>query len=224
MKQYLVCVALFSALFVIAVRPAPLHAQDLAVGIRAGSMGPGVELTGALSNKINLRAGANAYSYSRSDDIDDEEIRIRADSDLSLGSARALVDFFPVRRGVRLTAGLVYNNNHVTSTILPLESYTLNEKEFAPEKIGSLTAEVSHKASINPYVGVGFGNSVRPGGKLAFVFDLGILYTDSPAVSMEGTGMIAPTAGEAAELEENLSGIVLYPLVSVGVSYKFMGR
>lgn len=199
------------------------HGQHLSVGIRVGSMGPGLELTGALSDKFNGRLGANLFSYQRDDIITDLEIAVRADSDLNLGSARALLDFFPVRRGLRLTAGLVYNDNQVQTIITPLESYTLDEKEFAPEKIGTLSANISHKSSINPYAGVGFGNSVSPGRRVGLVFDVGVMYTDSPKVTMQGTGMIAPTATEAAELEKNLEGIKLYPLVSIGVSYRFLG-
>lgn len=199
------------------------QAQHLSVGIRLGSLGPGVELTGALSSKFNARAGVNMFSYDRADIITDLEVAVRADSDLSLGSGRALIDFFPVRRGIRLTAGLMYTDNKVETIVRPLESYTLDQKEFPPGKIGTLTATVSHRSSINPYAGIGFGNSVRPGKRVGFVFDLGVLYTDSPKVEMEGTGMIAPTAAEAAELERNLEGIRLYPLVSVGVSYRFLG-
>lgn len=200
-----------------------IQAQNVSIGIRLGTMGPGLELTGALSNKFNARVGGSLFSYERSDRIEDQEIVIQADSDLKLASAQALIDFFPLRRGLRLTTGLIYNNNHVEALVLPLESYTLNEKEFSPQKIGQLKATISHKSSIHPYAGFGFGNSVRPGKRVGFVFDLGVMYTDSPKVTMEGTGMIAPTATEAAELEENLEGIKLYPLISIGFSYRFLG-
>lgn len=222
MKRYLFVSGLSAALLLISTTS--VEAQNVSVGIRVGSMGPGLELTGLLSSTFNARVAANLFSYERSDRLTDLEIAVQADSDLKLGSARALLDFFPVRRGLRLTAGLVYNTNQVETLVTPLESYTLDEKEFSPDKIGHLTATISHKSSINPYAGIGFGNSVRPGKRVGFVFDVGVMYTDSPQVTMEGTGMIAPTATEAAELEENLEGINLYPLISVGVSYRFLGQ
>ncbi len=194
--------------------------SGLAHGARVGSLGPGLELTTALAPRFNLRLSGHYMGYSRTDRVTDLEIEVQTDSDLKLASGALFADFFPARRGFRLTAGLVLNRNRADVLVTPLESYTIDEKQFAPEKIGTLTAKVGHKSQLNPYAGIGFGNAVRPGAKLGFAFDLGVLYTSSPKVEMSGQGMIAPTATQASDIEESLRGLKLYPLVSLGFNYK----
>jgi hypothetical protein len=194
--------------------------QSFAVGARVSTLGPGLEVTASLSPKLNARVGFNYFTYARQDEIDDFEIRVQADSDIKFNSFTAFVDYLPFGRGLRLTGGVVFNQNEANVLITPLESYRLNEKEFSPEKIGSMTAILGHKSSVNPYVGIGSGNAVFIGKKLGFSFDLGVLYTNSPRLEMEGVGMIAPTATQAPEIEEKLDGIKLYPLLSLGFSYK----
>lgn len=193
---------------------------NVSLAARVGSLGPGLELTTSITPNLNLRAAGHYLGYDRQDTITDLEIKVQSDASLKLASGALFVDYFPARRGFRLTGGLVLNQNEATVLITPLESYKIDEKEFSPEKIGTLTAVVGHKSQLNPYLGLGFGNSVHPGAKLGLVFDLGVLYTDSPSVEMAGTGMIAPTADQAPQVEEDLKGIKLYPLLSIGLSYK----
>jgi hypothetical protein len=199
------------------------HAQafgDFALGLRVGTLGPGLEAATALSPKFNLRLGVHYLPYDRSDRITSLEIDVQSDASVKLASGALLADFFPSRRGFRLTGGLVLNQNKADVVVTPLENYTIDEKSFSPERIGTISAKVGHKLAVNPYLGLGFGNPVYPGAKLGLSFDLGMLYTDSPTIEMEGTGMITPTADQAPQIEEDLSGIKLYPLISLGLSYK----
>lgn len=202
----------------------PSYAQKLdgiSVAARVGSLGPGLELTTALSPQFNVRLAGHYVGYSRTDTITDLEIDVQSDTEVILTSGAVFADFFPSRRGFRVSAGLVYNRNRADVLITPLEEYVLNEnKTFTPEKIGTVSAKVGHKSQLNPYLGIGFGNSVRPGTRFGFVFDLGVLYTGSPKVEMSGTEIIKPTATQASKIEEDLKGLKLYPLLSLGFSYK----
>jgi hypothetical protein len=181
-----------------------------------GTLGPGLEVTANLVPGINLRLGANYFTYSRTDRLDDLEVAVEYDADLTLNSIQVLVDWHPLGNQFRLSGGAVYNNNHISAIARPVESYTIRGKTFAPEKIGSLTADFDHGSKINPYMGVGIGNAVSK--RVAVAFDLGVLYTNSPGVSMEGEGMISPTARQAGDLEEGFSGFSFYPLLSLGIS------
>lgn len=196
------------------------QAQDLAVSAKLGTLGPGLELTTSLSPDFNIRLGASYFTYSHTATITDYEVDIQADTDMRLGSVRLFADYFPFNPGWRLTGGLVLNMNEIQALIVPTESYMLNEKEFPPEKIGTLSVTAGHELAINPYLGIGFGRSVNPGAGFGFVFDLGVMYTGSPTVDMEGTEMIAPTASQDAEVEQDLENAYIYPLLSIGISYK----
>lgn len=217
MMRILYSAFLLGAFFVSGILPA--SAQEVALTARMGTLGPGLEVTTSLSDRFNARLGGHYFPYSRSDVFSDDDVDVRSDADLTLMSVSAFADWHPFRNVFRLTAGIVYNRNEVSSVVTPISSYTIDEKTFSPERIGTMEASIGHKASFNPYVGLGFGNAVS-GSRLGMSFDLGVLYTDSPKVRMSGTGMIAPTANQAPDLEEDLSGITLYPLLSLGISYK----
>ncbi len=195
---------------------APAKAQGLAVSARAGSLGPGLDVTASVAPRLNARVGVSYLTYAHSD-ILHEEIDVRYDADLTLTSVTAMLDWHPFRNAVRFSAGAVYNGNKVDAVITPIESYTIKEKTFSPDRIGTLTARVDYKSKISPYVGLGLGNAVSR--RFGVAFDLGLLYTNSPSVRMTGSGMIAPTAGQAAKLEQGFESFKFYPLVSVGLSF-----
>lgn len=200
------------------------QAQRVSLALRAGTLGPGVEVTAGLLPQVNVRAGAHQFSYQRQDEFTEDDFRVQGDSDLRLSSAALFVDFVPFKRLLRLTGGLVYNGNHANVLVTPLDAYEIHNKTFSPEKIGTLSARVGHKSAIQPYAGIGLGNTVRAGSssRISLLLDLGILFTGSPDVQMEGTSMIAPTALQADEIEAHLEGIQFYPVVSLGLSYKIL--
>lgn len=198
------------------VAPEKVEAQHIGVGARAGTLGPGLEVTVGVAPGLNLRAGANYFSYAHSDIMRDMEVDIRYNAELLLSSYRLLLDWHPFHNFLRLSAGIIYNNNGIQVAVTPVDSYTIQGKTFPPEKIGTLSAEIDYQSKINPYVGLGIGNAVS--NRIGIAIDLGVLYTGSPAVAMEGTGMIAPTAQQAPDLEEGFSSFKFYPLLSLGLT------
>jgi hypothetical protein len=222
--KYVCLLVCTSLLLLVSIRSAAAQSfgRSVAVGATAGTMGFGVQLSTPVTPRFNLRVGANTFTYSRSDVLSDFDVDVRVDSDLKLSSMRALVDFLPTGRMFRLTGGLIFNGNEGAFLVTPTENYVLNEKEFTPERIGSLRATVGHKSRVNPYLGIGLGNPVSTGGRLGITFDLGVLYTSSPRIEMNGDGMIAPTTTQAPQLERDLEGIKVYPLLAVGLSFRIL--
>lgn len=196
-----------------------VQAQGIAVGLQAGTLGPGVSIDVGLTPRLQVRGAVHAFGYDRSDTFDDEDVELRIDSKASLASGAAFVDLYPFKKVLRLTGGIVMNRNEVTALATPLTGYTIDDKEFAPEKIGTLSATVGHQTSLQPYLGIGFGNALL-GSRFGLSLDLGVLYTDAPRVEMEGTGMIAPTADQDVELQDDLSGIKLFPHVALGLTFR----
>lgn len=194
------------------------QAQRVAFAARASTLGPGLEVALPVASGFNARLGGHFFSYSHSQTLTDLEINVRADADARLASVSALIDWMPFRGDFRLSGGLALNLNQVEALVTPLEPYTIEGKTFQPERIGTLTARVQHGSPVSPYLGIGFGDAVRAGRRVAFVFDLGVLYTGSPSIEMEGEGMIAPTVAQAATLEAGFQSFRLYPVLSLGVS------
>ena len=118
--------------------------------------------------------------------------------------------------GIAVANGLAWDEALVAVTLAPAQMYGVGDR------IGSLEATVDYKSALAPYLGVGFGNALSH--RIGFALDLGVLYTNSPAVSMSGNGMIAPTAKQAPDLEEGFSTFRWWPVLNLGFNVNFARR
>lgn len=191
-------------------------AQHVALSARAGTLGPGIEVATSLDPHFNLRIGANYLGYSRHDYVTDLEVPVDIDSKLRLASFSLIGDAMPFQKLLRISLGFVYNAGEATALMVPAESYTIEGKTFSPARIGTMEATVNHGRRFQPYMGLGLGNPTS--GRVTFLFDLGMLYTDSPRLNMVGNGMIAPTAQQAPDLEAAMYSFRWYPVASIGLA------
>ena len=196
-------------------------AQAIGLGVtgKAGSLGIGVEVTKSLVPMVNVRGGLNFLNYN----FDQSEGGNEYDFDLKLRSFSVLVDFHPIpRRGLRLSGGIIFNNNHLDMVSVPSGSYSIGNRTYSGAEVGTLTGKVDFKSTA-PYVGIGWGNATN--GRFGVAFDLGIVFQGSPQVALAATGIVAsdPTFiqelnRENQELENDISGFKYYPVISLGLS------
>src|SRR5438105_12769776 len=78
---------------------------DTSLGIRGGTLGGGVELSYALSQRAALRLNADGYNRTQSKTHDN----IDYDMKLKLQTASLLGDWFPFANNFRLSAGAILN-------------------------------------------------------------------------------------------------------------------
>lgn len=199
-----------------------LAAQSgMALTIQAGTLGAELGFVKNLNPKLNARLGVAFMTYSYSGDTGGED-PVAYEVDMNLFSAGLLVDYHPFENFFRLTGGLVFNNNIFEASAEAVNTYEYDESTYTPEEIGKLTGEMKPGLPISPYVGLGIGNPVSSDKKLGFYMDLGILYTGSPKVTLDAdeNTMIYPSADQDEQVEEDLSGIQIYPVLEIGMSYQ----
>lgn len=196
----------------------PLYAQRVAISVKGGTLGAGAEVTAGLTPTLNARVGGSFFPYSHQGSYTEDEVNVGYTADLSVQAASLLLDWHPFKNAFRLSGGAFYNMTKVDATAVPTESYTVKSRTFTPEELGNLSGQLDYKQKLAPYLGLGFGNPVRAGKRFGFVMDIGVIYTEAPGLTMEGEGMLAPTANQASELEATLSDIKLYPVVTLGLS------
>src|SRR5947207_14465531 len=93
-------------------RPVSNALPRFGVGVKAGTLGIGVQVGTALAQRINLRGGANFFNYN--DSLTEDGVLYNGS--LQLRSVEAKLDLF-VLGGFRVTPGLLlYNDNKVTAT------------------------------------------------------------------------------------------------------------
>jgi len=230
-KHTLLAAALFAASTTSAL------AGDIAVGLVAGTAGAGAELTYGVAKDVNLRGTLRGFDYS----YDFTEDNIRYEGDLKLRNGGLTVDWFPFSGSFRLSAGAMYNGNEVKARAKP-------ETLPATYEIGNDTYEVDGEinASIDwdkfaPYLGIGWGNAVAKNSNWSFSFDLGVMFTGEPSADLSASGRYRVNGGayqdvdlnnpnnpftqdierETASLNDEIKDAKFYPVVQLGVHYKF---
>ncbi|MFQ5481514.1 MAG: hypothetical protein ACE5ER_02045 [Nitrospinaceae bacterium] len=211
--------AILASLFI----PPHAIAQDgLAVGLRASTLGSGLELTLPMSQHFNLRGQGNGFAYSHTLN----EANLSYDADLRLLTVGGILDFHPFAGSFRLSAGAFYNGNELELKAKPAgNSFNINGRTFTLSQAGSVTGEVTFN-DVSPYVGIGWGNPVRKGSKWGFQFELGALYQGVPNVTLTASGAVASLASniaaEQAALQNALNDPLFrwYPVISLAISYR----
>jgi len=214
-----------------ALGPSPARAQ-VAVAAKAGTLGAGVELHVRLLSQLNLRAGLNRYSYSDRR----KESDIEYDAEARLRNETLLLDWFPLSGGFHLTAGALRNDNEANGKSLspPSGFYNLGGVPVPASQVGTLRAKVDFDQNV-PYAGLGWGNPVREGRRLSFYFDAGVVFQGKPHVRLAadippGSPLNDPVArqaleillrAEARDIEDDLEKYDQYPVVSLGLAYRF---
>lgn len=214
--------------------PAVSFADNLAVSAKAGSLGFGVELTKVIADNVTGRAGLNAFDYNKNI----SKSTVNYDMGLQLQTVTAIADWYPSRGIFRTSAGLFYNNNKASLNAWPATgSYIINNVTYAAADVGSMQGSMAFN-SLAPYFGIGWGNPVakdKAKGEdrgWGFVADIGVMYQGTPRVTLAGTCSAALTIVQCAALKSDISGeqiklqsalndFTWYPVVSIGVSYRW---
>jgi hypothetical protein len=202
-----------------------LPAQRVAIAPKAGTTGAGADLTIRIAPVLNVRLGAQGWSRSETR----TEQQIEYDAELSLVSGQVLLDLHPGERGFRISAGAVVNGNEVTAVSTEDAVYVLNGTPYPVGLVGRLRGSVETN-SVAPYAGIGWGNAVAPGSRWRFAADLGAFYQGRPKVALRAESPLLPLLpdsffedleAERQEIEADLADYTWYPVVSLGVSYRF---
>jgi len=192
----------------------------LGLGVKAGTLGLGAEITKSFTETLNGRVGFNSYKFTTSG----KEGDVDYDIDMKWQSTALLLDWHPGGGSFRLTAGYMLNGNKLEMTAKPTSQYTIGDNTYNLGDVGTLTGTVD--MDNGPYVGLGWGNASKKG--FGFSFELGAIYQGSPKVKLNATGTLAtdPTfqadmAKEEKKAQDSLDSFKWYPQIALGLSYGF---
>lgn len=196
--------------------------RKFGVGVTGGSSGIGGEAIVRINHHFNARAGFQLFNYNLSGTYDEMEVGIDYDGKANISSISLLADYYPFKRYLKISAGIYNLNLDVNGNAIPNESYEFEGRFLEPERLGSLSGDVTYTNTIAPYFGLGMGNAVSEGIPFRFNLDLGVLYTGAPNIDMDGSGMIASTADNESKIQAGLDEFEWYPIVRIGFSYAFI--
>lgn len=200
---------------------------DYGVGIKAGTLGVGVEGRWRALPWLDVRIGANSYDY----DDSGRQAGISYDAVFAMNTVYATGNVrFPLSP-FRVTAGVFSNGNEfsMVSRDTGGEPFEIGDESFDVGDVGTLRSVTSFE-SMAPYVGVGYDFEIL--GKVGLNVDFGVLLQGSPSVMLEATGLEDAPAevqarlqpaleAESLELEEEMSDYKAWPVISLGFVYNF---
>jgi hypothetical protein len=197
-------------------------ASGLTLGPNIGTLGLGGEAGYRFNDYLGLRIGGNYFSY----DFDEQLSEVNYDAEISLQSAGAVLDIYPLGGVFRLTAGARYNWNGLEFTATPTTNITIGGNTFTPAQAGTLRGDVDFW-EVAPYAGFGLEGSFFEG-RLRLAADFGVLYQGKPHVDLSGTGALAgdPTflaaiEQEKKDIEDEFAFLGFYPVVGLSLAVRF---
>jgi len=208
----------------------PMVFAEVGVGLAVGTTGISGSLTFPIySDKLNIRGTLNGFKYDT--DITETDIEYNAEADLE--SYGLLLDWHPFGGGFRLSTGFYSNKNKITGDATPQEAVDIGGTLFEPEEIGTLQLDAGYGRSFAPYAGIGWGNAISEDQRLSFSIDLGIMFTGDINVDLKASSPLADALPsvrvsledalkqEEQDLEDDLAVADFWPVLNLGVSYRF---
>ena len=206
------------------------------VGAHGGTLGFGVNVGLDISEKFAARALFNTLGL----DYEETESGNEYTGDLDLQTIGLVTDWHPFAGGFRVTGGAFLNNNEVSATASGQE-VEIGDETYADGRIDMLL----DFERIAPYFGAGWTSGPIGDPGFSFSADAGLLYQRAPRISGSGTvgnncsfsisrggdatvqncndveGLQADLELEHIDLADDLKDFEWYPVLSIGVSYRF---
>jgi len=214
-------IASLLALLVVSTGVAQAEDSNFGIGIKAGTLGIGLEARWDALPIVDFRLGANSYEL----DADDSYSGIDYEGTLDLETYYLTANFnFPLSP-FRITAGVFSNGNELNMTSAVAGNFMIGGDPYTAAQVGTLTTNTSFESTA-PYVGIGLDFELF--GKAGLNFDLGMLWQDEPLVTLEANGLLAndpffqaSLAAEQQDLTDDLSDFKAYPVISLAFVYNF---
>jgi hypothetical protein len=204
------------------------EASQIGLGIKAGTLGGGLEVSMEVNPYLEVRAGINQISFDFDTTIGDIDYNFAPD----FFTSSLLVDLHPFGNAFRFTLGGYLNNNEIDI------DGTYRQDLLSPElaRYADLIDQAHVVGLIEfdtfaPYLGIGWTSNHDSTSRWGVNIDLGIMFQGSPQVTelhVEdpwGVGDL-PVADafvqrEREEIEKEIDEYEYYPVASISLSYKF---
>jgi hypothetical protein len=211
----------------------PAAAQDggrVALGVQGGTTGFGIEGQFAASDRVTLRATADLFKYDGEFQSDNG---FDYDGELDLTQGGVFADYHPFGNPFFVSGGAYFGDRKASleATATSGTSVEIGNQTFTAAEAGVIRGEAD-LGNFAPFVGLGFNNTFTTTGRIGFKVLAGAAFGDDASVSLARVGGVAlPPATQArldaelrneeAELQDDADDFSVFPVLQVGVSYRF---
>jgi hypothetical protein len=200
-------------------------AQSFAVDAGIGTTGVNANGQLRVLPWMAVRGGYNWLDFEMDDETYDG---VTYDAKLDWQNAGLFIDLHPFRNGFTVTGGAYIGDKLVELDATPEESVEIGGQVFTPSEVGQLNGAAEFEQAA-PYVGIAWDNALFSDNALSFYARAGVMMSGSADVTLAASGGTLsddPTfqqllAQEEAEIEDEIDDYELFPVVGVGVSWRF---
>ena len=214
-----------------------MYAADIGVGLKAGTLGAGVDISVALTQTINARLSLSksSFDFNETLDINDANNTATIDGTLNLdfGSTAILFDWYVFDGTFHLTGGFLKNSSSIdlngritdANVVFNGTSYNVLTQFQDP----NISGTIALGNSVQPYLGIGWGRKADDDPGFSVSLELGVVLLD-PSVDLKAPVTVDPTLQaqlesdvNAAEVtaNEEVSVLEAGPVISLGLNYAF---
>lgn len=201
-------------------------ADRLAIGMGVGTNGIVAEGSYKLSSQLILRAQAAFIDFDDSFKSSD----VKYSGHLRFNTGGGFVDLHPWSNPWMLSAGAVSGDRRVDLKATPSVSGTIkiHGQTFPLTEVGEVDGSIDF-GSPAPFVGFGWDNTFYTGRHFGFRAVAGVVLGDStPGVSLHAVGpfasdpvVLSDISAEQSSLQRDSRDYRYYPVVQLGVNYRF---
>ena len=210
----------FLSVVAAAITCSPLAASATEVGVRASSLGLGIEVSQSIAPLIDARVMTGAYSFNANGTAQG----LNYTSNVKLNNFAAVADLHVPLSSIRFTGGALFNSNRITLTGQPSgTTYTVNGNTYPSAAVGTINGDVTFN-NISPYIGLGFDGTAKH--RVGVSFDAGAVFQGSPKVRLTSSNP-SPSAQFTADLNQaqqkaqsNFNYFSVYPVVTITLGAK----
>lgn len=218
------CLALATPAFAQSRDARSMGDPAVAIGVTAGTSGVGAEAQFALGSIFVLRGAVDTLGFDLDETYDDVAYSGRFDFD-TLG---AFVDLHPLANGFFISGGAYLGQRNIGLNATPSAPVRIGGQTFTPAQVGTLTGEIKLK-DVAPFAGLGFDNTFTRTSRWGFRALAGVAWSDKPEVGLSASGgtlsndptFRARLADEARAIQSDVENYGFYPIVQLGLNYKF---
>jgi hypothetical protein len=196
----------------------------IALGAGISTLGGNLNASYKVNTFFKIRGVINYAKISRK--FKDDSLALSGS--LRLFTPGVMLDLHPFENGLRLTAGAMYNGNKLSVHGTPSKNITVNGRTYTPAQIGEASGSLTFRP-ISPYVGIGYDSGHEKCGGLSFNVDAGVLFQGQVRGKITKlTGLLAAVPQVFDDVKTYATNevnknrfIKAYPVLSIGLSYKF---
>jgi hypothetical protein len=208
-------------------------ANGSGVGVVAdvSTLGVGGAIVARLSPDLNARVGVHGFGTG----LDVDRTEVTYEGDLNLFNVSTILDYHVGGSGFRFSVGAVFSDNKAEGIGRPFAGgIEIGNQTFTTDELGSVDADISFGSDVSPYVGLGWGNPAVGTDGLGFWFNAGVIFPGSSEVSLNPNFGVAAQNSEVvrnevnqalererSDLEDRIDDFPVYPVVSLGFTYRF---